>query len=422
MQRVAFVLLLLFLLSVGTVLSVGAPELVTIHLFWAPNCPHCAEARPELARLSHRYPLVQVREYEIWGNRENFELLQRLSEQMGEGVFSTPAIVVGDRLWYGFSPAIAEEVRLQVERCLAAGCRQALTAEGRLTPADASPVQPPAVEGPVVLPGFGKVDPQRLSLPLFTVVIGLLDSFNPCAFFVLLFLLSLLVHARSRRTMLLVGGTFVLISGLLYFLFMAAWLNLFLLAGQMQSITATAGVIALIVAALNIKDFFLFHQGPTLSIPEQAKPRLFERMRRLLRATRVAPVLAGTAVLAVAANSYELLCTAGFPMVYTRVLTLHQLPPSSYYAYLALYNVVYVLPLLAIVLTFTWTLGSHKLSEWQGRILKLVSGLMMLLLGGVLLLEPALLNHVGTAVALLLAAVAVAALIVRLCRHRLPAG
>jgi len=134
--------MLLALLACGPVFAGAEPELVTIHLFWAPNCPHCAEARPDLARLAHRYPLVQVREYEIWGERENFELLQRLSERMGEGVFSTPAIVVGDRLWYGYSPAIAEEVRQQVERCLAAGCPQVLTADGRLAPVAAAPAPP----------------------------------------------------------------------------------------------------------------------------------------------------------------------------------------------------------------------------------------------------------------------------------------
>ncbi|MEJ2699463.1 MAG: hypothetical protein P8Z70_07365, partial [Desulfuromonadales bacterium] len=182
---------------------------------------------------------------------------------------------------------------------------------------------------------------------------------------------------------------FVLFSGVIYFLFMAAWLNLFLLVGQMQLITVLAGILALGMAAVNIKDFFFFHQGFSLSIPERAKPRLFQRMRRLIQATRVSSVLLGTAVLAIAANSYELLCTAGFPMVYTRILTLHKLTVWQHYAFLAFYNLVYVLPLLGIVLLFTVTLGSRKMSEGQGRLLKLLSGMMMLFLGGVLLVDPA---------------------------------
>jgi thiol-disulfide isomerase/thioredoxin len=401
---------LLVLLSAGLALSAGEPKPVTIHFFWAPNCPHCAEARPFLADLHFRYPLVRVKEYEIWGNRENFELLQQLAQRAGGGALSTPAIAVGDRLWFGFSPALGEEIEAAVERCLAVGCRDPLLPQ---EDADVSPPAP-AVEAPL----FGRVDPEHLSLPLFTVLLGLLDSFNPCAFFVLLFLLSLMVHARSRRTMLLVGGTFVLCSGLLYFLFMAAWLNLFLLAGRLPAVTTAAGAVALLVAGFNIKDFFLFHRGPSLSIPEQARPRLFERMRRLLQESRTAAVLLGTVVLAVAANSYELLCTAGFPMVYTRVLTLRQLPSWQYYAFLGLYNLVYVLPLLGIVLGFTLTLGSRKLSEWQGRVLKLVSGLMMLLLGLLLLVDPALLDNPLAALGAVVVALAAAGLIAWLCRAR----
>lgn len=241
------------------------------------------------------------------------------------------------------------------------------------------------------------------------MIIAGFDSFNPCAFFVLLFLLSLLVHARSRGRMLLIGGTFVLCSGAIYFLFMAAWLNLFLIVGHLGVITSVAGVMAVVIGLINAKDFFFFQAGVTLSIPEGAKPKLFARMRRLLRAEAPATMLAGALVLAVAANSYELLCTASFPMVYTRVLTLQALPAGRYYLYLALYNAVYVVPLAVIVALFTVTLGSRKLSEWQGRVLKLVSGVMMVLLGGVLLADPARLSDPLTAAGLLAAALGAAA-------------
>ena len=132
-------------------------------------------------------------------------------------------------------------------------------------------------------------------------------------------------------------------------------------------------------------------------------------MRGLVNAASVPSMIAGTIVLAAAANSYELLCTAGFPMVFTRVLTLHNLSASAYYAYLVLYNIVYVVPLVVIVLLFTATLGSRKLKEEEGRRLKLLSGLMMLGLGSVLLAAPGLLDNVLTALAILAVALTVAA-------------
>jgi hypothetical protein len=261
-----------------------------------------------------------------------------------------------------------------------------------------------------------------MSLPLFTVVIAGLDAFNPCAFFVLLFLLSLLVHARDRRRMLLVGGVFVFFSGLLYFIFMSAWLNVFLWAGELRAITVIAGLVAIAIALIHIKDYFWFKRSVSLSIPERAKPGLYRRMRGLVQAGRLPAMLASTVLLALAANSYELLCTSGFPMVYTRVLTLHELPPDVNYLYLAAYNLVYILPLLLIVVVFTLRFGARKLAEEEGRILKLLSGVMMLLLGIVLVAAPAWLNQVWGAALLLLAAVVITLLIVLLNRRNRPAS
>jgi hypothetical protein len=215
--------------------------------------------------------------------------------------------------------------------------------------------------------------------------------------------------------MLLIGTTFVVISALVYFMFMAAWLNLFMMLGAIPVITVIAGAIAIAIGLINTKDYFLFKQGPSLSLPEAARPALFRRMRELLKADRIPAMLLGTAALAVAANSYELLCTAGFPMVYTRMLTLSELGAIEYYAYLLLYNLVYVLPLLAIVLVFSFTLGTRKLSERQGRFLKLLSGLMMFGLGLMLLFAPdTLLTSIWPGLFLLLIAAAAATTIHRL--------
>ena len=263
------------------------------------------------------------------------------------------------------------------------------------------------------------MDAKAFSLPVLTLVLAGMDAFNPCAFFVLLFLLSLLVHAKSRTRMAIVGGTFVLFSGLVYFVFMAAWLNVFLIAGELRVITVIAGLLALTVAALNIKDYFWFKEGPSLSIPESAKPGLFKRMRGIVATGSLGPMLASTVLLAIVANSYELLCTAGFPMVYTRVLTLGQLETWQYYAWLAAYNVIYVIPLLAIVIVFVKTMGARKLTESEGRILKLVSGFMMLGFGLLLLFAPQLLTNPLASILVLLVAVAVALVAAKFAR---PAG
>lgn len=173
----------------------------------------------------------------------------------------------------------------------------------------------------------------------------------------------------------------------------------------------------MLLGLTNIRDYFWFQRGVTLSIPNGAKPRLYQRVRTLLNANSLITMAAAATVLALAANSYELLCTAGFPMVYTRILTLHQLATGQYYLYLAFYNALYVTPLLLIVGAFAATMGARRLAEREGRILKLLSGLMMLELGAVLLFAPKLLNSVLIAVILLGIALVMTALLVRCERH-----
>jgi hypothetical protein len=252
----------------------------------------------------------------------------------------------------------------------------------------------------VTIPFVGSVDARSLSLPLLAVVLGALDSVNPCALAVLLFLMTVMASVRSRPRMAIVGGTFVVVSGLVYFALMAAWLNVFLMAGELRIVTLIAGVLATIAALINIKDFAWFRQGPSLVMPESAKPAVFGRILDIGDATRLSAMVAATVLVAATANAYEMLCTGGFPVVFARILTLHELPTPVYYGYLALYNAVYVLLPALIVIGFVITLGSRGVSERTARRLKLLSGLLMLGLGLELIFAPQLLTDLGATVLL----------------------
>jgi hypothetical protein len=398
----------------------GTEAEVHLYFFWSKSCSHCREALPHVQDLDAALSWLRLHEYELTASRAHVGRYVEMAAQLGREARSVPAFFVCGRMLTGWDGPDGMGVQL---RRLAELCRPASEQAPTQSTAQAGGkrfgVVADAAAGPAVrIPVLGELDAAGLSLPVFTLIIAGLDAFNPCAFFVLLFLLSLMVHARSRTRMLLVGGTFVFFSAFVYFLFMAAWLNLFLVVGGAPVVTAIAGGVAVLIGVLNVKDFFWFRQGPSLAIPEQAKPSLYQRMRGLLNAEHLGTMLFGTVALALAANSYELLCTAGFPMVYTRVLTLQELSGWSYYGYLALYNLIYVVPLAAIVLVFTFTLGTHKLSEREGRVLKLLSGVMMLGLGVTMLLRPDALGHPSVGLGLLVLAVLVTTAAVWLTRRR----
>lgn len=395
---ITFCLSLLCVAFPGIVSTVSA-DAVKLYYYSAENCPKCQEYGPLIHEVAGRLPEVDLIEKDIWSDRSALTELDELLLTYGDLPLATPTLFLGDRVWIGINHDKLKEIEVQLRKCIANGCPDALL---RLQQNNRSErTRQYAPEDTVVsIPFLGKWDARQVSLPLVTLTLGLLDSINPCAFFVLLFLLSLMIHARSRMRMLTVGIVFVTFSGLIYFLFMAAWLNLFLATGGIRFVTLLAGLVALLIGVFNIKDYFFFHKGPSLSIPEKAKPGLYHRVRNLIKSPSYFSLLGGTILLAIAANSYELLCTAGFPMIFTRILTLHGLTTWQYYTYLALYNVIYVIPLLVIVIVFTVTLGAHQLTEKQGRLLKLISGVMMAGIGIVLVFFPSLLQDPTGAIAL----------------------
>ncbi len=265
----------------------------------------------------------------------------------------------------------------------------------------------------IELPVIGKIKTEKFSLPMLTFLIGLADGFNPCAFFVLTFLLAALIGlAGARKKILLVGGIFVFFSALSYFLFMAVLLNIFQLGGKIAVLTLIAGAIAVFAGIVNIKDYFFFQKGISLTLPKSRKEKFLARVKNLSLAESTLALIAATVIIAATVNIYELLCTFGFPMVYTRILTLRELHSSEYYLYLIFYNLVYIIPLAAIVLIFALTLGRKTFSQDWVKRLKLVSGFMILFLGLILMLKPKLLENVLTAFGVMFAAMIISGLII----------
>ena len=240
----------------------------------------------------------------------------------------------------------------------------------------------------IQVPMFGKLRVRELGMPLFTLAVGLIDGFNPCAMWVLVFLLSVLVNIKDRRKIIAIAGTFVVVSGLAYFAFMAAWLNLFLLIGIARPVQIALGCFAVFIGVINVKDFFAFKKGISLSIPESTKPGLYRRVRDIVNAKYLSVAIAGAVTLAIVVNLVELLCTAGLPAIYTQILTAQNLPRWQNYLYLAIYIAGYMADDTILLIVIVATLSRRRLQEKEGRWLKLISGLVILILGAVMIFRP----------------------------------
>jgi glutaredoxin len=347
----------------------GTSAQAELHVFVRDGCPHCASAKAFLSALGPEdLRGVRVVLRDVGQDEQARSDLERISRAVGAWPPGVPTFLFKDSVLVGFDDS-GHTGRSLLQLIQQDGAR-------------------PAVRDQVETQLFGPLNVNRLGLPLFTLALGLLDGFNPCATWVLLFLLSLLVRLQDRRRMALVAGTFVLASGAVYYAFMAAWLNFFLVLGLSNTLRVALGTVALLIGLLNVKDFFAFGRGPSFSIPDSAKPGLYDRMRRVIAAPTLGLAMISVITLAVLVNFVELLCTAGFPAIYTAVLTQHEPTDVARYAYLGLYILGYMADDALMVGLAVTALSRRKLSERAGRVLKLLAGSVMLLLGLVLLLRP----------------------------------
>lgn len=337
----------------------------TLTVYTRTGCPHCADARLFLTELQRQRPDLNIHYRPVDTDpaaRAELFAIARAHQHWPPGV---PTFVMDDRMQVGFLDAQKSGPELLAF----------IDQRNRFSTRVKDTV-------------FGTLDVQQLGLPLFALALGLLDGFNPCATWVLLFLLSLLVRLKNRARIALVAGTFVVVSGAVYYAFMAAWLNVFLVVGLSSPLRIGLAVLALLMGLINVKDFVAFRQGVSLSIPESAKPGLYARMRRVMNAEALTASLLAVAALAVVVNVIELLCTAGLPAIYTAVLTQQGVSATGHYGYLLLYILAYMADDALMVALAVIALGSHKLTETTGRWLKLLSGTVMLVLGTLMLLRP----------------------------------
>lgn len=392
----------LFSLAQAEVNNGASATIPDLEMFVREGCAHCEEAERFVARLCQERPALQVTIRDIFKDAGALERLRDLAAGHGETALGVPSFYLRGELLVGFSGDAVTGARIQ---SLLDRPRDA-SAAGASLPASPTAVtdhfsractasDDPACKsargstGAITVPWLNiSITVEDLGLPLFTAIIGLLDGLNPCSMWVLVMMISMLAAIGDRKKMLAIAGTFIIIEGIAYFAFMAAWLNLFLLVGVSRASEVVIGVIALIAGLINVKDFAAFGRGITLSIPAAAKPGIYNRIRKVLHEKSMAMAIAGTVVLAILVQLVELLCTSGFPALYTRILTLHHLDPWTYYGYLLLYNVMYMFDDAVILGIGVITLSRHRLQENEGRWLKLLSGAVMLLLGLYLIAAP----------------------------------
>lgn len=402
---------------------------VILYFFWGDGCPHCAAAKPVLKEFNSEYSQLAIRAYEVYYNEANQLLYGQMADKLGvpDTGRGVPLLILGDKYWIGWSDSIGSEIEEKISACLQQGC---IDAGAGIMPGASSAVpvtsgensngfDPKATE----IKLFGKViNLEHQSLFISTLLISFVDGVNPCSVWVLSMLLALTIHSGSRKKVLIIGLIFLTVTAAIYAMFIAGLFTFLSIISFTPLIQVIVAIVAIFFAAVNIKDYFWYKEGISFTISDESKPGLFKRMRKVMDASQSFWGMAGaTVVLAAGVSLVEFSCTAGFPMLWTNLLTTQKVTAGVFILLLLVYMFIYQLDELAIFLTAVASLKASKLEEKQGRILKLIGGMLMLTLGIVMLVSPSYMNTLTGSLVVFGIAVLLVLLVLLFHRRILPA-
>ena len=377
---------------------------VSVYVFFSTGCPHCARALGFLTRLSEREPRMHLVPFALSGDARHAALFAELSQSRKIEPPAVPLIIVGDAVYvgYGDDTTSGAEIEAQVKACFVTKCADptaallsrhglAAVAAGAMPTPPYSGVKRPPLPETVKIPGFGEVQLKTLSLPVLTVLLGGIDGFNPCALWVLVFLIGLLMGMKDPLRMWTYGIVFLFTSGAIYFVFLAAWLNIFLFLGALAWLQFSVGLFALTAGVWYLAEFWRNPDAVCKVTTPGSQQKLMDRMRAAVAEPSFGIAVLSIMALAIVVNMIELLCSAGIPAVYTQVLAMSDLNPLAYYGYLLLYIAVFMMDDVLVFVIAMVTLRQAGLVGTYARYSHLIGGGVLLIVGGLLLFRPDLL-------------------------------
>ena len=407
--RIAEILAIIFILLSS--ISAFAADKTYIYFFYGEECPHCAEEEPWLDEIQEkRGDSLIINRFETWHDTENAEMAEKYRESYKIDRAGVPLTIIGEKYWVGYSETIRDSMNLYLD----------IVAEtGTIDPKDVLEnnsdyaTEQGEISNIISLPIVGEVNLSNMSLLASTIIIGIVDGVNPCSLWVLTMLLAMIIHTNSRKKALIVGIVYIFVTAGVYALFIIGVFSLFNYMSYMKWVRIAVACITLIMGIINIKDYFHFKQGVSLTISDDKKPDLYKKMRSIItKQDNIFAMIGATIVLALGVSLIEFSCTAAFPVIWSNLLASANVSKAEFAALLFVYMVLYQLDEIIIFVVAVITMKSKRIEEKHGRILKLFSGMLMLFLSVVMIVAPDLMNNILYTIVIFLLAFIVSFVIV----------
>ena len=400
--RIFIISILFMLLFVPNVIKADEKE-IRLYLFHQSTCPHCKEEIKFLESIKDDYPNVDMVFYEIDTNQMNYNFYRKVKEKIGINENGVPFTVIGNYYLIGFGDGTGEEIVKYINRSISNDNYMDViskvknedditfsTKNGVILVNGKDVTIKEASDDEKNIPILGKINVKNVSLPLVSIVIGLVDGFNPCAMWVLLFLITMLFNMKDKKKMWILGITFLVTSALVYLLFMLAWLKVALSFTSIKIVRMLIALVAVIGGIINLRSYVnsLGKDDGCEVVDDKKRKSIISKIKKIVGEKSFALSIVGIITLAVSVNLVELACSAGLPLIFTQILAINNLSAFSYGFYMFLYILFFLLDDIVIFVIAMLTLNIKGISSKYGKYSHLIGGIIMVLIAVLMVFKP----------------------------------
>ena len=385
MKKIVVILISLFVF----VPFVKADEL-NIYLFYSDICSTC-EAEIEFLEDYVKENDLNLITYETTKSDENANLLVEVREALNNNENTVPYTVIGTTGMTGFNDTVENQIKVAVEKYKEEEYVDIVDVVINDLDVEYT-VNPP--EGIYNIPLLGDIDPKEVSLPLVATILGFIDGFNPCAMWVLLFLLSIIITMKDRKKMWVIGLTFLVTSALVYLAFMLAWLQIAITLSQIFWVRFIIAIIALLGGLINLTSYYKERKKDNGCevVDSNKRKSILKRINKVVKQMdnkkTYALAILGVMGLAVSVNLIELACSSGLPLIFTQILALNELNSIQYLVYILIYILFFLIDDIVIFIIAMKTLKLTGISTKYNKLSHLIGGILMLLIGLLMIFKP----------------------------------
>ena len=395
MKRIfSFIIIFLFIFP----LTVFAEDRnIKLYLYYGDGCPHCEEEMKFLKTIEKKYSNLEIIKKEVWYNDANSSELQKVNEAFSINRIGVPTNVIGETIIRGYGNGTGSKIERAIKYYSNSENEYIDAVDGIINDNYKYEEKENSFEKEeeesdenvsIDVPIAGNVNLKNVSLTTAAVVIGLIDGFNPCAMWVLLFLISVLIGMKNKKRMWALGIAFLVTSALVYMCIMLAWISIAVKITTVIWIRNIIAVVALIGGVINLRSFFTHQDSGCEVVDDKKRKTIFKKIKKFTSEKSFIIALVGVIGLAISVNMVELACSAGLPLVFTELLAINNVNTFMKIMYTVLYIIFFLIDDLIVFIIAMFTMKITGISTKYNKYSHLLGGVVMLIIGILLILKP----------------------------------